>query len=42
MYTGHTKYVHSLSLRPSTNQFLSGSEDGTVKVWGMCAICVGP
>lgn len=30
---GHTDYVHCLSLRTKSNQCVSGSEDGTVRLW---------
>ncbi|XP_019857035.1 PREDICTED: THO complex subunit 6 homolog [Amphimedon queenslandica] len=33
IYSGHTKYIHSVCLRPGTNQFVTGSEDGSVKIW---------
>ena len=33
-FKGHTDYIQCLGLREKKNQFLSGSEDGTVRVWG--------
>ncbi|XP_074642429.1 THO complex subunit 6 homolog [Tubulanus polymorphus] len=32
-FRGHTDYIHSLTLRKSSNECLSASEDGTVRVW---------
>ena len=33
-FTGHTDYVHCVTMRNGSSQFLSGSEDGTVRLWG--------
>ena len=33
-FKGHTDYIQCLGLKEKKNQFLSGSEDGTVRVWG--------
>lgn len=32
-YNGHSDYIHSICTRPDSNQFMTGSEDGTVKIW---------
>ena len=32
-YSSHSKYIHSLTLRPPDKQFITGSEDGTIKIW---------
>ncbi|KAK3726628.1 hypothetical protein QZH41_012280, partial [Actinostola sp. cb2023] len=32
-FTGHADYVQSLALRSSSNECLSGSEDGSVRFW---------
>ena len=34
-YEGHTDYVLCLAVR-QCGQLVSGSEDGTVRLWGMC------
>lgn len=31
---GHTDYIQCLCLRPKHQQCVSGSEDGTVRLWG--------
>lgn len=33
-FKGHTDYIQCLALRDTKNQFFSGAEDGTVRVWG--------
>lgn len=33
-YSGHSNYVHCVCLRNGSSHFLSGSEDGTVRIWG--------
>ena len=33
-FHGHTDYIHCVTIRPSGQQFLSASEDGTVRLWG--------
>ena len=33
-YAGHTDYVHCVCMRNGDSQFLSGGEDGTVRMWG--------
>ncbi|XP_028395249.1 THO complex subunit 6 homolog isoform X2 [Dendronephthya gigantea] len=32
-FKGHTDYIQCLALRETKNQFFSGGEDGTVRVW---------
>jgi len=32
-YTGHTDYVHCVTMRTNEQQFLSASEDGSVRLW---------
>jgi WD40 repeat protein len=34
-FVGHSDYVHCVALSASNGQLVSGSEDGTVKFWGM-------
>lgn len=36
-YSGHSKYIHCLTLRPPEKQLMTGSEDGTVKIWSKIA-----
>ena len=31
---GHTDYIHEVALRPNKAELLSGSEDGSVRIWG--------
>jgi len=31
--TGHTNYIMSLAFMPDDNMLVSGSEDGTIKLW---------
>ena len=33
-YSGHSDYVHCVCMRNGSSQFVSGSEDGTVRIWG--------
>ncbi|KAL7977496.1 hypothetical protein Chor_009445 [Crotalus horridus] len=33
-FQGHTDYIHCLALREQLRECLSGSEDGTVRLWG--------
>ncbi len=33
-FSGHSDYVHCVCMRTGTTQFLSGAEDGTVRIWG--------
>ncbi|KAB2604222.1 DEAD-box ATP-dependent RNA helicase 3 [Pyrus ussuriensis x Pyrus communis] len=33
-FKGHADYVHSVVARNSTNQIITGSEDGTARIWG--------
>lgn len=33
-YSGHSDYVHCVCMRSGSSHFLSGSEDGTVRIWG--------
>ena len=33
-YSGHKDYVHCVCLRSGSCQFISGAEDGTVRIWG--------
>ena len=33
IFRGHSKWVHSLAFHPEGNQFMSGGEDGRVKIW---------
>lgn len=39
-FAGHADYVHCVALREN-GQLVSGSEDGTVKLWGMIAYTGG-
>jgi len=32
-YRGHSDYIHAVTMRPNSQQFLSASEDGSVRVW---------
>ncbi|KAF4391898.1 hypothetical protein G4B88_007473 [Cannabis sativa] len=34
VYKGHSDYLHSIIARNSTNQIITGSEDGTARIWG--------
>ncbi|PON84437.1 WD repeat containing protein [Trema orientale] len=34
VFKGHSDYLHSVIARNSTNQIITGSEDGTVRIWG--------
>ncbi|XP_061445873.1 THO complex subunit 6 homolog isoform X4 [Rhineura floridana] len=34
-YQGHTDYIHCLALRDQLRECLSGSEDGTVRLWDL-------
>ncbi|KAF4348476.1 hypothetical protein F8388_001887, partial [Cannabis sativa] len=33
VYKGHSDYLHSITARNSTNQIITGSEDGTARIW---------
>ncbi|GAB2225164.1 hypothetical protein Droror1_Dr00005952 [Drosera rotundifolia] len=33
VYKGHSDYLHSVVVRNSSNQVLTGSEDGTTRIW---------
>ena len=33
-YSGHTDFVHCVCMRNGSSQFVSGAEDGTVRIWG--------
>lgn len=33
-FKGHSDYLHSIVARNSTNQIITGSEDGTARIWG--------
>uniref|UniRef100_A0A670YV96 THO complex subunit 6 n=1 Tax=Pseudonaja textilis TaxID=8673 RepID=A0A670YV96_PSETE len=35
VFTGHTDYIHCLALREQLRECLSGSEDGTVRLWDL-------
>ena len=34
-YNGHSEYIHDICIKPESGQFLTGSEDGTIKLWSM-------
>lgn len=36
-FSGHTKYLHSLAVAPRSRSLVTGSEDGTMKLWGACS-----
>uniref|UniRef100_A0A8C7E2C4 THO complex subunit 6 n=1 Tax=Naja naja TaxID=35670 RepID=A0A8C7E2C4_NAJNA len=38
-FHGHTDYIQCLALREQLRECLSGSEDGTVRLWGKCLLC---
>ena len=38
-YTGHTDFVHCVCMKNGSSQFVSGAEDGTVRIWGECPRC---
>lgn len=46
VFKGHTDYLHSVVRRKSSNQIITGSEDGTMRVWdcrsGRCAQVIYP
>eukprot|EP00252_Welwitschia_mirabilis_P000438 TRINITY_DN10436_c0_g1_i1.p1 TRINITY_DN10436_c0_g1~~TRINITY_DN10436_c0_g1_i1.p1 ORF type:complete len:377 (-),score=71.80 TRINITY_DN10436_c0_g1_i1:22-1152(-) len=33
IFKGHSDYLHCIAARPSQNQVITGSEDGTVRLW---------
>uniref|UniRef100_A0A2P2JC96 Uncharacterized protein n=1 Tax=Rhizophora mucronata TaxID=61149 RepID=A0A2P2JC96_RHIMU len=33
-FKGHLDYLHCVVARNSTNQIVTGSEDGTARIWG--------
>ncbi|KVH93982.1 DNA/RNA helicase, DEAD/DEAH box type, N-terminal [Cynara cardunculus var. scolymus] len=35
-FKGHAGYLHSVVARNSCNQIITGSEDGTARIWGKC------
>uniref|UniRef100_A0A2P2JCA4 Uncharacterized protein n=1 Tax=Rhizophora mucronata TaxID=61149 RepID=A0A2P2JCA4_RHIMU len=37
-FKGHLDYLHCVVARNSTNQIVTGSEDGTARIWGSKAI----
>lgn len=39
---GHTDYIQCLCLRPKHQQCVSGSEDGTVRLWGKELVLITP
>ncbi|XP_031490186.1 THO complex subunit 6 [Nymphaea colorata] len=45
-FTGHKDYLHCVIFRNTTNQIITGSEDGTAKLWdcrsGKCAQTIDP
>jgi len=45
-FKGHTDYLHSVAIRESNCQVVSGSEDGTARIWdcrsGKCTQVVHP
>lgn len=36
--SGHTDYVHDISLKSDGNTLASASEDGSVNIWGQCFV----
>ncbi|KAI0508028.1 hypothetical protein KFK09_014162 [Dendrobium nobile] len=46
VFKGHSDYLHSVVIRKSSNQIITGSEDGTARVWdcrsGRCAQVIYP
>ena len=38
-FSGHTDYVHCVAMRNGSSQVFSGSEDGTVRMWGKDVGC---
>ncbi|XP_020587735.1 THO complex subunit 6 isoform X2 [Phalaenopsis equestris] len=46
VFKGHSDYLHSVTVRKSNNQIITGSEDGTARVWdcrsGRCAHVIDP
>ncbi|XP_060961077.1 THO complex subunit 6-like [Cannabis sativa] len=46
VYKGHSDYLHSITARNSTNQIITGSEDGTARIWdyrsGKCIQVIEP
>ncbi|XP_030488647.2 THO complex subunit 6-like [Cannabis sativa] len=46
VYKGHSDYLHSIIARNSTNQIITGSEDGTARIWdcrsGKCIQVIEP
>jgi WD40 repeat protein len=33
-FKGHTDYLHSIAVREANRQVVTGSEDGTARIWG--------
>lgn len=36
--SGHTDYIHDISLKSDGNTLASASEDGSVNIWGQCFV----
>ncbi|GAB4837983.1 hypothetical protein Ancab_027510 [Ancistrocladus abbreviatus] len=46
VYKGHSDYLHCIAVRKSCNQIITGSEDGTARIWdnrsGKCVRVISP
>ncbi|PIA64269.1 hypothetical protein AQUCO_00100031v1 [Aquilegia coerulea] len=46
VFKGHSDYLHCIAARNSSNQIITGSEDGTVRIWdcksGKCIYMIDP
>ncbi|CAM6047130.1 unnamed protein product [Sphagnum compactum] len=46
VFQGHSDYLHCIASRPSHNQIITGSEDGTARIWdcrsGECVAALDP
>ncbi|PKI39004.1 hypothetical protein CRG98_040602 [Punica granatum] len=46
VFSGHTDYLHCIVVRNSASQILTGSEDGTARIWdcrsGRCVRVIAP